>query len=117
MNHIAKFLSWFEGFAENIKAKPDAEQWQRVKDKVAELAQLATQPEAVHAGYPFPPPPEPPKPVKPSTPTQWKAMYQGRLIELGVDMDSAKEFTHDVAVNMDVMPDIQAEADVATLLN
>lgn len=115
MNDLQKFLAWFEGFSENISSVPTAEQWERVKGKIV-LLDAACIAYSDGGGVMAAPPP-PPKPVKPSTPTQWKAMYQGRLIELGVDMDSAREFAHDVAVNMDVMPDIQAEADVATLLN
>lgn len=115
MADVKEFLSWFSGFAENIEEAPSEKQWQRVKAKIEELRAAP-----VYAGAPFPPPPvvTPPAPLaKPTNATQWRAQYQGALIELGADMDSAKEFAASVAVDLNVSPRAQAESDIGPMLN
>jgi hypothetical protein len=37
MNDIRDFLSWFEGFQENIKQRPTAEQWAKVVDRISKI--------------------------------------------------------------------------------
>ena len=34
MNELRDFLSWFDGYAENIKAAPNKEQWKRIKERM-----------------------------------------------------------------------------------
>lgn len=114
MADVKEFLSWFSGFAENIEGAPTEKQWERVKAKIAELEV------PVYAGAPFPPPPvvTPPAPLaKPTNATQWRAQYQGALIELGADMESAKEFAASVPVDLNVSPKAQAEQDIGPMLN
>ena len=31
------FQIWFEGFAENVKRRPDTKQWERIKEQIARI--------------------------------------------------------------------------------
>ncbi len=37
MNDIRDFLSWFEGFQENIKQRPTAQQWAKVVERIRQI--------------------------------------------------------------------------------
>ena len=63
---LRDFLSWFDGFAENIKSAPNKEQWLRIKKRIQEIPRpavmalpggapklVASAPAAVPANVPF----------------------------------------------------------------
>ena len=115
MNPLHDFLTWFDGWAENIDKAPTAKQWERTKAKVEQTRAIA--PGAVSQVSPAAAPAPPPPPAKPTTPTAWKAQYQGALMELGLDPESAKEYAQGVAVAMDRSPAAVAKETLAEMLN
>lgn len=55
---LADFLSWFDGFSENIETAPNEKQWARVKERIAKIRTGAVGSPQVTApaGVPNPPP-------------------------------------------------------------
>ena len=37
MSDLRDFLAWFDGFCENIKARPSAEQWAKVVERIRKI--------------------------------------------------------------------------------
>ena len=37
MNDLRDFLSWFDGFCENIKQRPTADQWAKVVERIKKV--------------------------------------------------------------------------------
>lgn len=112
---LKTFLAWFSGYAENIKQKPTPEQWKRIKAEIEKLKD-APMSAPIYAAMPAAPTP-PAKPPKPTTPAQWRAQYQAALLELGLDEESAKDFTENSSVDLARDPADAAKADTASMLN
>lgn len=112
MNDIQRFFAWFEGFVENIESQPTPEQWSKVKDKILSLANINLEAAAM-----VPQAMQTPKPaealIRPTNATQWTAQYQGHLIELGADMETARDFVSEVTVDLSRLPRDVAKADMA----
>lgn len=114
MNNLRDFLNWFSGYAENVKKQPTPSQWARIKEKVRVLEQMADAgPEAAAPA----PVAKPTRMTKPSNAREWKAQYQGALIEMGVDSESAREFAATADVDLARDPVAAAKADAGPMLN
>lgn len=112
---LRDFLNWFNGWAENIKARPSPAQWKRLKERVAELEARGS---ADHPGHSVPPAangnavPSASKPKPPATSAAkaWRARVASELEGLGIDSDEA------VAMADDAVDDGRSPADVARQL-
>lgn len=103
MSDLPTFLAWFSGFAENIKKQPTPDQWARIVAKIEQIDPGS----APQAGLYAPAAPNPPVETKPTTPLQWKSVFIGELVEIGFDLDSAKE------IAAKAVPDLALDAKMA----
>jgi hypothetical protein len=103
MNNLHDFLTWFDGWSENIEKQPNDKQWARLCAKVAEVRKAEPVPVAVPlvppAGWPAVAPVAPPEPVglkKPSNEREWVAQFKAALMEdMGMDLESAGDVLSD----------------------
>ena len=122
MSDIKSFLDWFEGFAENIETVPTAKQWGRVLDRINNLnsAKPASGvPEAARRAEAEAKALAPVKVVKPKTETEWCVAYRQALKDLGLDEESAAEFTEDArsaGINIASDPVAVAKSNVGQFL-
>lgn len=120
MSTFHDFLVWFDGWAENIDGTPTEKQWTRLKAKVAEVRSATPQPAAVivheRNGVQTAGPLPPAEPRKPTNLREWKAEFTGRLIEQGVDLESARDILDgycEEMPNIDITTDPRHMADMA----
>jgi hypothetical protein len=74
MSALRDFLSWFEGFSENLEKAPNAKQWEKVKERILALKDA---PEATAAA-----------PVRlPAPPGNGAAEHPARALPADVDPD------------------------------
>ena len=105
MADICSFLSWFDGFAENIKKQPTPEQWARIKSKVLDL-EAAPEPRAAAPAAPA----APALPVKPRNEREWRVLCEMALQEEGCDPATAGELMVGITPDMAMDPYIAARA-------
>ena len=107
MSSFHDFLTWFDGWSENIEGQPSEKQWARLCAKVADVRAVQPAPEpaairvqapvvASHADDEIEPEMErrerPLKVVRKVDPRiGWRAKFLGTLMEIGYDQDSANE--------------------------
>lgn len=112
---LRDFLNWFNGWAENIKARPSPAQWKRLKERVSELEARGSgadaqprQPSAANGNAV--PSIAKPKPPATSEAKAWRARVASELEGLGIESDDA------VAMADDAIDDGRSPADVARQL-
>jgi hypothetical protein len=113
MSSALEFFAWFDGLCEGIDKVPNAKQWEKIKERVqVERERLSKPVMRDVAGD------EPPKPTRAKKPelvatdrASWMAIYTARLIELGCDEETAKEFARDVRYDKDIDPKEVAQQD------
>lgn len=108
MSTFHDFLTWFDGWSENIEETPSARQWERLRQKIDEVREAAAPPamepprvqSTVHlistandpGGAGTGRQPSRPKVVKQADPrTAWITRYKATLMDLGYDAESAHE--------------------------
>jgi len=121
MDSLDKFLAWFDGFSENIPDQPDAKQWARVCSRIKALEAAAESRPPVAATPVAPRAPvvvqPPPPPTFAKTTPEWSARYQVKLIEIGLDDESARDMVNSTDVDLGIMPEDRAREDAGPMMN
>lgn len=99
MSTFHDFLTWFDGWSENIETQPTAKQWARLREKVAEVRKVEPVPSAVPSVPPLGWPPvsanETPAPtglMPPTNEREFKSQFVAVLVEnVGMDLESAND--------------------------
>lgn len=121
------FFAWFQGYTEDIDGAPSERQWKRIKGQIDELAKVIqgapVAAPAIGGTIPLSHAVEPaPKPKpKPTNISEWLLQYKEALVELGLDEESAVDFTEeygeDNPPNIALDPAAEAKANVGPMLN
>jgi truncated hemoglobin YjbI len=109
MTTLAHFLSWFEGFAENVENSPTASQWERIKAKIADI----TDDEPASAAPSQASKRRAPVPIKIETRSQWIGAYKAAMMEQGIDYESASEILNGREIDIAMDPVAAAMQDKA----
>lgn len=111
MSQLHDFLTWFDGWAENIPAKgPNAKQWGRLKSKVDDMRKVDASAASIVSTVTMRPgheatdtadeadPQSKPRPAKPKAWTKqaWEGAFVKAMESKGYDADSAKEVMADL---------------------
>ena len=113
MSDLAHFLSWFEGYAENIEEAPTAKQWGRIREKIEALsARKATAETSAAAALP-----KSAAEPRVHTKASWIAAYKAEMIDRGIDPDSAAEILEGDPIDTESDPVQRARVDSAMALN
>jgi len=98
---LRDFLNWFNGWSENIKARPSPVQWRRLKERIADLEARGTavdpaprQPAAAANGNGSSAPAKA-RPTATSEVKAWRARVAFELEALGLDHDEAASVADD----------------------
>lgn len=109
MTTLAHFLSWFEGFSENVDIAPTAAQWERIKAKIADITEDDPGSAVPVQGSKR----RVPVPIKIETRPQWIGAYKAAMMEQGIDHESATEILNGREIDIAMDPVVAAMQDKA----
>jgi hypothetical protein len=120
MVDIGYFLAWFDGYAENIKGRPTAAQWAKVKTKIAALKSpdplrlmvAGPSQEALEAKSGDNKEDPIAEQSPPRSEGEWLQQYKAALVDLGLDEESAADETNTRDAEMNRSPIVVARETV-----
>ena len=93
MSGFHDFLTWFDGWSENIETQPTEKQWIRLRAKVAEVRNAEPAPQQVFIPGQVLQVSPPPPPVK--NEAWWRAQFMEKVLEMGWDPESGHDALSD----------------------